>query len=222
MNHATEPTPAPAASFDRAAQAKTRPRPSTGIHVHAVAPMSVRPTPQHPASAPDRHSPRSPHSSAIRGRPSIHTARPPHSQKLGRLDIALGQIQSFRFDQAEDASSSRSDAAPAATKQVRSAGGTATVAFRAKGNHLPACGQARPNIKGGLDDRAIANGLRTSRPAPATTWRSRGRRCNRALSAARMSKAIARKLSMCRWPSVIVGSGDGCGEVAAPWSAGPP
>lgn len=28
--------------------------------------------------------------------------------------------------------------------------------FRAKGNHLPACGQARPNIKGGLDDRAIA------------------------------------------------------------------
>jgi hypothetical protein len=29
-------------------------------------------------------------------------------------------------------------------------------AFRAKGNHLPACGQVRPNIKGGLDDRAIA------------------------------------------------------------------
>ena len=28
--------------------------------------------------------------------------------------------------------------------------------IRAKENHLPACGQARPNIKGGLDDRAIA------------------------------------------------------------------
>ena len=27
---------------------------------------------------------------------------------------------------------------------------------RAKGHHLPACGQASPNIKGGLDDRAIA------------------------------------------------------------------
>ena len=30
-------------------------------------------------------------------------------------------------------------------------------ASRAKGNRLPARGQARPNIKGGLDDRAIAS-----------------------------------------------------------------
>jgi len=29
--------------------------------------------------------------------------------------------------------------------------------FPRKGNHLRACGQARPNIKGGLDDRAIAS-----------------------------------------------------------------
>jgi hypothetical protein len=29
-------------------------------------------------------------------------------------------------------------------------------AFRAKGNHQPARGQACPNIKGGLDDRTIA------------------------------------------------------------------
>jgi hypothetical protein len=31
------------------------------------------------------------------------------------------------------------------------------LACRAKGNRLPPCGQARPNIKGGLDNRAIAS-----------------------------------------------------------------
>jgi hypothetical protein len=35
--------------------------------------------------------------------------------------------------------------------------GAARPAGRAKGNRLPARGQARPNIKGGLDDRAIAS-----------------------------------------------------------------
>jgi hypothetical protein len=34
---------------------------------------------------------------------------------------------------------------------------------RAKGNGLPASGQARPNIKRGLDDRAIASVARRSR-----------------------------------------------------------
>ena len=35
--------------------------------------------------------------------------------------------------------------------------------FRAKGNRLAARGQARPNIKGGLDDRAIASVAKRSR-----------------------------------------------------------
>jgi hypothetical protein len=37
------------------------------------------------------------------------------------------------------------------------ASGSGRPGFRAKGNRLPARGQARPNIKGGLDDRAIAS-----------------------------------------------------------------
>src|SRR5450755_8816 len=35
-------------------------------------------------------------------------------------------------------------------------------AFRAKGNYLPACGQTRPNIKGGFDDRAISRAAEQS------------------------------------------------------------
>jgi len=44
------------------------------------------------------------------------------SRKIEYLDIARGQLHSFRFDQVEDASSSRSDAAPAATMQKSRSG----------------------------------------------------------------------------------------------------
>jgi hypothetical protein len=62
-------------------------------------------------------------------------------------------------------------------------------AGRAKGNHQPACGQARPNIKGGLDDRTIARvaeqssgarnhlAIQTS-PKLSQTPRRRGRGCD--------------------------------------------
>jgi hypothetical protein len=51
-------------------------------------------------------------------RPVLRGARrrkaPGLPDKLGRLDTARGQLQSFRFDQVEGTSSSRSDAARAA------------------------------------------------------------------------------------------------------------
>jgi hypothetical protein len=63
-------------------------------------------------SGPDLPAARRPRGGLTRGALSLPLAR-----KLGRLDIALGQLHRFRFDQAEDASSSRSDAVPAATNQ---------------------------------------------------------------------------------------------------------
>jgi hypothetical protein len=57
-------------------------------------------------------------------------------------------------------------------------------AGRAKGNRLPARGQARPNIKGGLDDRAIGSVANHSR-GPGGAGAAQGRHGDRPLRARR-------------------------------------
>ena len=88
-----------------------------------------------------------------RGLPGKTTVDPLPSQKGGPHASATPSVE--RSASATPTAPGRRRSAASAASGCRSVVRQGR-GCRAKGNHLPACGQASPNIKGGLDDRAIA------------------------------------------------------------------